>query len=160
MRAILVLAAISVTVAETTIDTTAPTGNGQIQAKQGESLLSKYKTCDTEANCTAAGLNTCISGGCVDATSIRMSEIKFVTGKPNNAYFAFSLWDKNCNPAPLKVSELSSRFTVYDDGKKQSASESFNGLLSVPKVHTHSSSDAHSCGFFISSVDLYFLLVG
>jgi hypothetical protein len=96
------------------------------------SIFSKYLTCSTDADCT--GSTVCVSGGCVDTKSLVLEELAFAQTKPNNVYFAFSLWDSNCNPAAMTASDIASRFQVYDNDLPQSKTESFNGLLGVHKV--------------------------
>jgi hypothetical protein len=99
--------------------------------RRQKNIFSKYQTCATDADCTGS---TCVSGGCADTNSLALQELKFSQTKPNNVYFAFSLWDANCNPLAMPVSAIASRFEVYDNGLPQSTTESFNGLLGLHKV--------------------------
>ena len=95
--------------------------------------LPDYEICDSARRCSCAQ-STCVSGICIDESSIASYLIDSTSRSPNNVYITFSLWDKNCNPyvrppayfnATLRLMEKSASAQNFRD---VSALESFYGM--------------------------------
>ena len=86
-------------------------------------------------NNTCANKLECLQGICVNTSSMRIQIGRHSVKQPNNLYFTFSIWDKDCNPIVLDRSVLESEMKIYSRRLTdkaytvQSIAESGNGVI-------------------------------